>query len=70
MALEHQNYRLNLELVKEAYPGKHVLNMKEACEFLRLDRRTLLADKNLPNHLYGNTYRFYASEIAAYMCKK
>ena len=67
MAREKPDYRANLELIKEHYPGKAVLNMKEACKFLRRDRRTLLGDKAFPAVMVGGQYSISIAALARYL---
>ena len=43
MSREIEGYRDALAEIMEAYPGKKMLSVKEAAEFLNCDRRTVTA---------------------------
>ena len=42
MALEKPSYRDNLERIKEVYPNKEMLNVKNVATFCGLNRKTVL----------------------------
>lgn len=42
MALEKPSYRDNIERIKEFFPDKELLNIKNVAEFCGLNRRTVL----------------------------
>lgn len=67
MAREKADYRENLALLKEAYPGKLVLTIHEACKVLHRDRRTLLKDKAFPAQMVGGKYSIPITGLARYM---
>ena len=67
MAKERQDYRENLALIREAFPDKAVLSIKEVCTFLQRDRRTLLKDHAFPAQLVGGKYNISVVSLARYM---
>lgn len=38
---EKQGYRENLEIIGEAFPGKHMLTVEEVSDYLGCDRKTI-----------------------------
>ena len=67
MAREKQDYRDNLEMLKEMYPGKAVISIDEACALLRRNRKTLLKDRAFPAMLIGNKYAISIVGLARYL---
>ena len=67
MAREREDYRSNLEMIREKYPDKAVLSIQEASGVLRRDRRTLLKDKAFPAQLVGGKYAISITALARYM---
>ena len=67
MAREKQDYRANLEIIREAFPDKATLSMKEVTSFLRRDRRTLLKDRTFPAQMVGGKYAITITGLARYM---
>ena len=67
MAREKEDYRSNLELIREKYPDKITLSIQEACLLLHRDRRTLLKDRAFPAQLVGRKYAVPVAALARYM---
>ena len=67
MAREKIDYRENLALLREAFPGKLNLSIQEACRVLNRDRRTLLKDRAFPARMEGGKYNISITALARYM---
>ena len=67
MAGEQRDYRNNLEIIRETFPDKAALSMKEVTGFLRRDRRTLLKDRTFPAQMVGGKYLITIAALARYM---
>ena len=67
MAKERQDYRENLAIIRETFPDKAVLSIKDVCTFLQRDRRTLLKDHTFPAQLVGGKYAITIVGLARYM---
>ena len=60
-------FRDNLERLRELFPGVEVLTMEETCKLLRMDRRTLLADKSCPARKVAGKYIVPIVKLASYL---
>lgn len=67
MAREKALFRDNLERLRELFPGVEVLTMDETCKLLRMDRRTLLSDKDCPAKKVSGKYIVPIVKLASYM---
>lgn len=67
MAREKVDYRDNLEMLREMYPGKMGVGIDEACQVLKRNRKTLLKDRAFPAQLVGNKYFIPLTGLARYM---
>lgn len=67
MAREKQDYRHNLELLRDRFPGRMELGIVEVAEVLERDRRTLLKDRAFPARMIGNKYSISITALARYM---
>jgi hypothetical protein len=56
MSREKEDYRLNMERLIERFGYKEVLSLKEACDYLKCDRRTIINTKKFPVKQVGNKY--------------
>lgn len=56
MAREKEDFRENLALLKELYPGKVTITIQEACTLLGRDKRSLLGDRAFPTQKVGGRY--------------
>jgi excisionase family DNA binding protein len=64
---EKDGYRDTIERLSEKYPDKDVLTIAEVCEYLRIDRRTLLAKKDFPAKKIGSAYRIPIVSLALWL---
>ncbi|MCD7805392.1 MAG: helix-turn-helix domain-containing protein [Oscillospiraceae bacterium] len=67
MAREKQDYRANLELIQQMFPGRVALTITETCAVTGLDRRTLLKDREFPARQVGNKYSIPVTALARYL---
>jgi len=67
MAKERADYHDNLEMLRELYPGKVSITIKEACALMDRDRRTLLKDRGFPAQLLGGQYIVPLVGLAKYL---
>lgn len=67
MAREREDYRSNLEILQQKFPGQISLSIKQVCEVLKRDRRTLLKDRAFPAQLIGGKYSVSITALARYM---
>ena len=67
MARETADYRSNLEMLREMYPGKMGLTIQEACSVLNRNRKTLLKDRAFPAQMVGGKYFIPMTALARYM---
>lgn len=56
MPREKECFRDQLQRLDEKYPGQEVLDLKDACDLLRTDRKTLLCDQSFPAKKVGGKY--------------
>ncbi len=56
MAREKEDYRINLERLLEKFGSVEVIGLKEVCEYLRCDKRTVIGDKKFPLKQLGGKY--------------
>ncbi len=67
MAREATDYRANLEMLRELYPGKIGLSIQESCALLGRNRKTLLKDRAFPAQMVGGKYFVPITALARYM---
>ena len=67
MAREKADFRDNLEMLRELYPGKVSITIKEACDLMHRDRRTLIRDRGFPAQLLGGQYIVPLVALAKYL---
>ena len=67
MPREKQDFRENLALLRELYPGKVTLTIQEACALIGRDRRTLLKDRAFPAQKIGGRYIVPLVGLARYL---
>lgn len=67
MAREKELFRDNLERLREVFPDTDVLTMDETCRYLRIDRRTLLQDRECPAKKIAGKYIVPLVNLARYM---
>lgn len=73
MPREMEGYHEQLVRLSERFPGREAISIKECCEALPLDRRTILADKTFPaKRVNGRSSRKYIIPLVAlarWMCQ-
>lgn len=67
MSKEKVDYRTNLEMLRDMYPGKIGLSIQEACVLLGRNRKTLLKDRAFPAQMIGGKYFVPMAALARYM---
>lgn len=67
MPREKELFRENLVRLRELYPDVEVLTMGEVEKLLRMDRRTIIADKNSPVTKVRGRYIVPIIKLASYM---
>jgi hypothetical protein len=68
MAREQENYRDNLQLLTEMFPGKLALTIQECCQVCGVkDRRTLLKDRAFPARMIAGRYQIPIADLARYL---
>jgi len=67
MPREKPLFRANLERLRELYPDREVLTMSETCKLLRMDRRTILQDKNCPANKVCGKYIVPLAKLASFL---
>ena len=67
MAKERPDYRANLAMLEQMFPGRMALTINETCAIMGLDRRTLLKDPAFPARLIGRKYSIAITALARYM---
>lgn len=65
--MEKELYREHLVRLREIYPDREVLTIDEVCKLLKMDRRTLLQDKNNPAKKVSGKYFVPLINLARYM---
>lgn len=67
MAREKADYRANLELLRQMFPGQLAISIQQAADVLNRDRRTFLKDRAFPAQLIGRKYSVPLTALARYM---
>lgn len=67
MAKEKVDYRDNLEMLREMFPGKMTITMQDACALLSRDKRSLLGDRGFPVQKVGGRYAVPIVGLARYL---
>lgn len=56
-----------LVMLNETFPGRDVLTMAEVAQYMHMDRRTLLQDKQFPARRIGGKYAIHKAALARYL---
>lgn len=67
MAREKVDYRDNLELLREMFPGQITITIQDACALLNRDKRSLLGDRSFPAQKVGGRYAVSIVGLAKYL---
>ncbi len=67
MARESADYRDNLEMLREMFPGKAAITLQAASDLICRDKRSLLGDKAFPTQKVGNRYIVPIVGLAKYL---
>lgn len=67
MSREKEDYRLNLERLLVLFGRKEMLSLKDVCDYLGCDRRTILNTKNFPIKQIGNRYIIPLAGLARWL---
>jgi hypothetical protein len=68
MSREKEGFREQLDRLDAKYPGKEVLSIKEASEYLDTDRHCLTNDKDFPAKKVGGKLIIPKVALARYLC--
>lgn len=65
--MEKAGFRDVLVMLNEEFPGRDVLTMAEVAQYMHMDRRTLLQDKQFPARLVAGKYAIHKAALARYL---
>lgn len=68
MAREKEGFRNVLQDISERFDGRASLKIEEACEYVGLDRRTVLKDSTFPVKKVAGKYTVNAVLLARWCC--
>lgn len=67
MSREKVDYRDNLEMLREMFPGRMTITIQEACALLGREKRSLLGDRSFPAQKIGGRYAVPIVALARYL---
>ena len=67
MPREREDFRDQLQALRERYEGQEVLTMDQSCKLLGLDRDALINDKSFPAKKVGKKYIIPIVPLARWM---
>lgn len=56
MSCEKEDYRSNMERVLEKFPNQEMISLNSVAEWVKIDKRNLMQDKNFPIKKVGGRY--------------
>lgn len=65
--MEKAGFRDVLVMLNETFPGRDVLTMAEVAQYMHMDRRTLLQDKQFPARRIAGKYAIHKAALARYL---
>jgi len=67
MAREKVDYRDNLEMLRDMFPGQMTITIQDACRLMNRDKRSLLGDRAFPAQKVGGRYAVPIVGLARYL---
>ena len=67
MPREREDFRDQLQSLREQFVGQEVLTLDQSCELLGLDRDALIHDKTFPSKKVGKRYIIPIVPLARWM---
>lgn len=67
MPREKELFRDNLVRLDAAFPGRELLPLKEAAEYVGVSYKTAWADKNFPKKFVGRSLYVPKAQLASYL---
>ena len=67
MPREREDFRDQLQALREQFAGQEVLTMDQSCKLLGLDRDALINDKSFPAKKVGKKYIIPIMPLARWM---